>query len=222
MINAIFFDLFFTLIIPAYGKEDNEYEILGLSAAEWERYAEDEKLYRDRALGLVKNEMEIIEKITSLMPFEVNAIQQKKVLYAREKRMKNALQLVPEEILWGLERLKAMDIKLGLISNADMIDCKYWNQSPLCEYFHDAVFSCNVGVLKPDREIYELAMLRLNVLPNQCLFVGDGGSNELYGAKSAGMKTVFSEILETKTRELKETIDADYHINHMDELFHYL
>ena len=111
---------------------------------------------------------------------------------------------------------------MGLISNADVIDCKYWNQSPLCQYFNDAVFSCRVELLKPDRQIYELAMQRLNVAPRQCLFIGDGGSNELCGAKSAGMKTVFSEMLETKTHEQRKNIlkNADYHVSHIKELFY--
>ena len=206
MIKAIYFDLFFTLIVPIYEKTNNEYEILNLSVSEWEQYAENDILYHERALGFVKTEKEIIDKIVSLMPFEVSVIKKEQVLFAREQRMKNALQMISKEILDTLEKLKLKDIKLGLISNADCIDCKYWNQSPLFRYFNDSIFSCNVGFLKPDRKIYELAMQRLNVSPEQCLFVGDGGSNELYGAKSVGMGTVFSEMLETKNAEQRKSI----------------
>ncbi|MGN1179926.1 MAG: HAD family hydrolase [Suilimivivens sp.] len=112
------------------------------------------------------------------------------------------------------------NVKLGLISNADMIDCKYWKQSKLFSFFDDAVFSCDVGFLKPDRHIYELAMQHLNVLPGESLFVGDGGSEELYGAKSVGMKTVFSESLEIKSEEKRNGIMkyADYHIKDFAEI----
>ena len=224
MIKAIYFDLFFTLIVPTYEKTNNEYDILNLSVGEWEQYAENDILYHERALGFVKTEIEIMDKIMSLIPFEVSEVQKERVLYAREQRMKNALKMISKEILDTLQKLKLKDIKLGLISNADCIDCKYWNQSPLFKYFNDAIFSFNVGLLKPDRQIYELAMQRLNVSPEQCLFVGDGGSNELYGAKSAGMGTVFSEMLETKNAEQRESIIkyADYHIKHIAELFIYL
>ena len=224
MIKAIYFDLFFTLIVPAYGKINNEFDILNLSVGEWEQYAENDILYRERALGFVKNETEIIDKIVSLMPFEVSVVQKQQVLNAREKRMQNALKMVSKEILDVLQKLKAEDIKLGLISNADCIDCKYWKQSPLFPYFDDAIFSCDVGLLKPDRQIYELAMQRLDVSPEDCLFVGDGGSNELCGAKEAGMGTVFSEMLETKNEEQNKTIIkyADYHIKHISELFYLL
>lgn len=224
MIKAIYFDLFFTLIVPAYEKTNNEYDILNLSVSEWEQYAENDILYHERALGFVKTEIEIIDKIMSLMPFEVSAVQKEQVLFAREQRMKNALTMISKEVLDTLQKLKLKDIKLGLISNADCIDCKYWNQSPLFKYFDDSIFSCNVGLLKPDRQIYELAMQRLNVFPEQCLFVGDGGSNELCGAKTAGMGTVFSEMLETKNAEQRKSIIkyADYHIKHINELFNYL
>ncbi len=224
MIKAIYFDLFFTLIVPIYEKTNNEYEILNLSVSEWEQYAENDILYHERALGFVKTEKEIIDKIVSLMPFEVSVIKKEQVLFAREQRMKNALQMISKEILDTLEKLKLKDIKLGLISNADCIDCKYWNQSPLFRYFNDSIFSCNVGLLKPDRQIYNLAMQRLDVSPDQCLYVGDGGSNELYGAKSAGMGTVFSEMLETKNAPQRESIIkySDYHIKHINELFNYL
>lgn len=224
MIKAIYFDLFFTLIVPAYEKTNNEYDILNLSVEEWEQYAENDILYHERALGLVKTEKEIIDKIMSLMPVEVSVVQKEQVLLAREQRMKNALKMISKEILDTLQKLKLKDIKLGLISNADCIDCKYWNQSPLAKYFDDSIFSCNVGLLKPDRQIYELAMQHLNVSPEQCLFVGDGGSNELCGAKSAGMGTVFSEMLETKNAEQKESIIkyADYHIKQINELLNYL
>lgn len=224
MVKAIYFDLFFTLIVPAYEETDNEYDILNLSVGEWEQFAENDMLYHERALGFVKTEIEIIDRIMSLLPFKVSAIQKEQVLFAREQRMKKALKMVSKEILDTLKNLKLRDLKLGLISNADCIDCKYWEQSPLFKYFNDAIFSCNVGLLKPDKQIYELALQRLNVSPEECLFVGDGGSNELCGAKSAGMGTVFSEMLETKNAEQRKSIIkyADYQIKHINELFNYL
>lgn len=62
------------MIVPAYEKVSNEYNILDLSVGEWEQYAENDILYRERALGLVKNETEIMDKIMSLMSFEVSDI----------------------------------------------------------------------------------------------------------------------------------------------------
>ena len=224
MIKAVYFDLFFTLIIPSYEKINNEYDILHLSMTEWENYAENDMLYQERALGQVKSEMEIIDRIVSVIPFQVNDIQKKQILSAREKRMKNALHNVPEDMIDVLKILKNRKIKIGLISNADIIDCKYWGELQLASFFDDVIFYCNVGFLKPDRQIYELAMQNLKVLPDESLFVGDGGSNELFGAKAAGMKTIFTEALENKNGEKRNNIMkyADDHINNFAEIVKYV
>lgn len=220
MIKAVCFDLFFTLITPEYGKINNEFDLLGISREEWERYAEEPSLYRERALGTVDSEIEIIDKIAAITPFEISAAQRQKVLEARRERMRAALQNVSDDITGVLEILKKKEIQIGLISNADRIDCRYWKESKLFPFFDEAVFSCDVGLLKPDIHIYELAMQRLGVPPEICLFVGDGGSDELYGAKSAGMKTVFSEALEVKDDESRSRIMAyaDHHIKNFREI----
>lgn len=145
MTKAIFFDLFFTLIIPVYDKENNEFNILNLSMQEWEKYAEADSLYRERALGFVKSEMEIIDKIVVNLPFEVNDIQKESILAARENRMKRALQNIPNDIVDVLTKLKSQNIKIGLISNADIIDCKYWNKSILFPFLMTQYFPVMLG-----------------------------------------------------------------------------
>ena len=42
---------------------------------------------------------------------------------------------------------------------------------------------------KPGPAIYLLAAGRMGARPEDCVFVGDGGSDELAGAKAAGMRT---------------------------------
>lgn len=73
---------------------------------------------------------------------------------------------------------------------------------------------------KPEPQIYKIAMEKMNCKPEECIFVGDGGSDELKGAKEAGMKTVFTEYLDLKSKEKQEKIMifADYHIMDFDEL----
>ena len=42
--------------------------------------------------------------------------------------------------------------------------------------------------MKPDKRIFELCMKKLNVNAEECLYIGDGGSNELDAASKVGMK----------------------------------
>ena len=44
--------------------------------------------------------------------------------------------------------------------------------------------------MKPDRRIFQLAHSRLGVQPEECLYVGDGGSHELTAARALGMHPV--------------------------------
>lgn len=40
-------------------KRENEYNVLEISSSEWEKYAENDTLYKERAKGNVKPEIEI-------------------------------------------------------------------------------------------------------------------------------------------------------------------
>ncbi len=219
MIKAVFFDLFFTLVYPMY-LAVNEYDIIGISSIEWERYAEDNTLYCERALGKIRTEKEIIDKIVDIMPYDLSGHQKQEILKRRQERMKRALLNIDDEILNTLKILHDKGIKVGLISNSDIIDSKHWEDSPLAEFFDVSVFSCNVGIMKPDIGIYEIAMSMMGTRPEESMFIGDGGSDELYGAKRAGMRTVFTEYLEHKPLDKIEKIKlyADFHIDRFDEL----
>ena len=50
-----------------------------------------------------------------------------------------------------------------------------------------ATISCT----KPDPAIYRDCLARMQVRPEHALFVGDGGSDELRGARDVGLTTVF-------------------------------
>jgi len=65
-----------------------------------------------------------------------------------------------------------------------------WDDSPLAPLFDAALFSCHEKLMKPDAAMYLRATERLGVRPENCLFVGDGGSSEHEGANAVGMRTV--------------------------------
>ncbi|MFO8059468.1 MAG: HAD-IA family hydrolase, partial [Bacillota bacterium] len=65
-------------------------------------------------------------------------------------------------------------------------DVAAWPDCRLAEFFGAAVFSFRVGFAKPHPDIYLSACRQLEVDPADCLFIGDGGSDELRGAESAG------------------------------------
>lgn len=209
--KTVFFDLFFTLADLEY-QPVNEFTLLGISRSDWEKSAENPAVYNLRATGGVKTEKEMLESMVAELPFLVSQSRIEQLVEIRNDRMKKALTCVHPDILYTLERLKAAGIKLCLVSNADIIDKKYWDISPMKKYFDAAVFSCDVGMVKPDEKIYHFAMELLGVTAGESVFIGDGGSNELSGAKAVGMTTVLTEFLSVKSRDTRDRIikSADF------------
>jgi putative hydrolase of the HAD superfamily len=89
--------------------------------------------------------------------------------------------------LEALHDIRRMGVKIGVISNCAPEEVAAWSTSALPACCDDAVFSCQVGCAKPGADIYRLACRRLGVVPNDAIFVGDGGSDELEGAAGVGM-----------------------------------
>ena len=89
-----------------------------------------------------------------------------------------------------LSQLKERGLLVGLISNCYAEEAKVIRKSELFPFFDRACLSCELGIAKPDVEIFERCMKELNVEPEECLYVGDGGSRELETATALGMKAV--------------------------------
>ena len=86
-----------------------------------------------------------------------------------------------------LEELRRRGHRLGMISACSQDVPDIWDETPFGGMFDSAVFSCSVGVSKPDPRIFELCREELGVEAADCLFVGDGANDELPGAERAGM-----------------------------------
>lgn len=94
---------------------------------------------------------------------------------------------IDPHILQMLATLRQRGLKLGLISNASREEVAAWPTCDLAAYFDVAIFSCDVGLIKPEPEIYVHTCEALGVAPHATLFIGDGGSHELMGAQRAGL-----------------------------------
>ncbi len=97
--------------------------------------------------------------------------------------------------LEALDGLRALGYRLGLLTNCGPAVESVWADSPLAERFDAAAFSCEVGFLKPHPETYRIACERVGLAQEQCLYVGDGGDNELTGAAAAGLHPVLIETV---------------------------
>jgi putative hydrolase of the HAD superfamily len=88
-----------------------------------------------------------------------------------------------------LEEVRRRGWRSGLLSNCSSDVPALFAETPLAPLLDDAVFSCAVGLAKPDEGIYRLAMRRLGVRPTAAIFVDDLAEN-VEAASRLGMRTV--------------------------------
>ncbi len=89
-----------------------------------------------------------------------------------------------------LSYLKTNGYKVGLISDCGPDVPALWNDTPFAALIDVAVFSCSVGMNKADLRIFQIAIDRLAVKPESCLYIADGMRQELTNAAKLGMHSV--------------------------------
>ena len=101
------------------------------------------------------------------------------------------------EAIGVLQRARDEGYTLGLISNTGMTPGvtfrAYMEQVGILEYFHALTFSDEVRLSKPSTEIFLQTLHGLDVSPEQTIHVGDHLLNDVFGARRAGMKTIWIE-----------------------------
>ncbi|MBO5097034.1 MAG: HAD-IA family hydrolase [Agathobacter sp.] len=113
----------------------------------------------------------------------------------------DCFQHLHEEIIPMLSELKEKGMKIGLISNCFSEEAKLIRESKLYPFFDVACLSYEEGIMKPEKEIFYRCMRRLGVQPEECLYVGDGGSQELETARGLGMQAVQATWYRSKKGE---------------------
>lgn len=108
----------------------------------------------------------------------------------RFSELERSLQAVKPGAVHTLQTLSELGVRVGLVSNASLEVPELWPSCQLAAYFEAPVFSCNIGIMKPQPEVYLMACQQAGVEPERCLFVGDGGDDELTGAVAVGMTPV--------------------------------
>jgi putative hydrolase of the HAD superfamily len=86
-----------------------------------------------------------------------------------------------------LRALRARGIRTAVISDCTHELPQFLPTLPIADLLDTVVYSIDVGACKPEPAMYLTACRRLSVSPEECLYVGDGGSQELTGARALGM-----------------------------------
>ncbi|RAO48591.1 hypothetical protein GAR06_01452 [Micromonospora saelicesensis] len=187
MSRPVIFDLFHTLV---HGADDERDRVVGemalvVGVAPAALVAAYHATWRDRLVRWdVEETVRILAGRLGGTPTDEQVIRAGGHRRALARRVLGAVSAATLDVL---DALRDDGHPLALISNATSETAEAWPQSPLARRFDVAVFSCEVGLAKPNPAIYRIAAERLGVAPAECVFVGDGADGELAGAAAVGM-----------------------------------
>lgn len=188
--KAVIFDLFETLITEWGHKKYTKNEMcsdLGIERDKFDLYWEE--MEKERYSG----EISFTDSILSVCKKCGRKIDDSTLSEITDKRIRTKSQCfeyVDPDVYGLLDRLKVLGLRLAIISNCSSEEVKVIRQSKIYKYFDQVILSYEVKMQKPDVCIYKECSGLLGFGSDECVFVGDGGSNELQGAKLAGMKAI--------------------------------
>ena len=189
MIKAVIFDMFETLVSLFEGRTYFGENIAADVGADVTSFRKEWHLIEDdRTIGKYT-----IEEGLELVLKNLGIYSKEKVETAARKRreaLEDTFSGIPKETFEMLDELKRRNIKICLITNTFSDERDFIRKSGLFPYFDEAIISYEEGIRKPDSEIFRRMLERLNLRAEECLYVGDGGSRELYAARDAGMHPV--------------------------------
>lgn len=85
-----------------------------------------------------------------------------------------------------LNKMKALDCHIYVLSNASPHFYDYFPKHYALDFFDGIVVSCDLHLLKPDKQIYTYLLDKYHLSASDCLFVDDTPVN-VEGAKAVGI-----------------------------------
>jgi len=198
--EAIIFDFFGTLVddfVLSVGQMHQE-----MAAALGVPYEQFMQVWRQTSEMRIVGAFETVEAnmkyVCDAMNVHPGPKQIAKSIEIRMKYIRQALQPMPGATA-TLSQLKNQGYKLGLVSNCSIEIPILWHETAFAIFIDTPIFSGRVRLRKPDPRIYHLACERLDVTPEDCLYVADGEDHELAAAAKVGLHPVLIRTVTQKT-----------------------
>lgn len=103
--------------------------------------------------------------------------------------------IVPEDVRRALPQLKQAGYILGVISNRDKPFLDVLKHHGIDDFFDFSLAAGEVNVFKPEPGVFEHALQRLNLSPQEAIYVGDNYYADVVGARRAGLQPVLYDPL---------------------------
>jgi putative hydrolase of the HAD superfamily len=171
-------------------------------------FLKDKKVYMPSYLGLMNYRLGLNLDVCDL-DLRWDKIKQKTVNY----------WLPFDGVEEVLADLKLKSIGLGVISNWDCTARDTLTAAGLIAFLDHLVISCEVDCTKPDPRIFEIALQKAAIAPENCVYIGDNYYDDAVGSRKVGMNAL---IINRFGRLGVEEITDCPVIHRLSDLFDYL
>lgn len=189
MIRAVVFDLYNTLVRGGGSRRETVYlDMARTLDVDQQAFV---NLFKETTNQRMRGELGTIEETMRTLAYQLggspdeNAV---RLTVLTWQRFHHRILWPGHSVITTLDDLRERGLRLGLLTNCSQETVIQWPSQPMAARFDATVFSCEVGMLKPEPAIYEAVCAKLGVEPSECAYVGDGADNELKGAAAGGMR----------------------------------
>ena len=188
MVGAILFDLYETLVTESQTSPAGAASLGPELGCEPEAFRAQWRARRPAVTAGRLSFRQALAEITAGLGRHVEDATLQRVCEERVRAKKAPFERIEPQVLNVVGNLRSRGIRLGVVSNCFAEDVVAWPQCSPAPHFGCTVFSFEVGLAKPDPEIYREATRRLGVRAEDTCFIGDGMHEELAGAEHAGLR----------------------------------
>ena len=198
--KAIFFDVGYTLDYPASGDwmfTRKFYEIAGEQVDAYSKTKIQEALdksfeylEKNHLVKSVEAELEqfihFYRELSHHLNLKLTELQIKEIAQDKTYNMDNYVTY--PDVINTLKELRKTH-KLGVISDTWPSIDNQLQTLGILKYFSTCTYSCNLGIFKPDKRMYQDALNKMNALPNDTVFIDDRLQN-LQSAAELGITPI--------------------------------
>jgi putative hydrolase of the HAD superfamily len=215
-INAIIFDLDNTILDRTLTFKNFTSSFLGTYFGHLDNTQEihERIIYLDQ--DGYKDKQILFSELLGELPWRVKPAVSELLDYYSREYVNNAVLM--DQAREVIQHIRKKNYKTGLITNGKtLIQYGKIDQIGLRNDFDLIIVSEEAGFKKPDPRIFEMALRKLDLKPDECIYIGDHPSNDIEGAANIGMQTIWMKVNQPWKDDIK--VKPLYTIERLSALF---
>jgi epoxide hydrolase-like predicted phosphatase len=169
---------------------------LGISIDQW--FDSIDTTYADSIIGRI-SENKVVSIISTNLQIQKNKLK-KIVINAYKKNFKFNKQLFKQAL-----KLKKLGYKIAILSDQWHLSKKALINPKITKVFNPVLISCDIGIRKPNSQIYRLILKKLNLSARNCLFI-DNQKWNITPARKIGFQTILFKNNKQLFKQLSKKI----------------